>query len=586
MEAAPLKGRQDGGIRHPRVAGVVNAMANVPETGILQPSQITRNAADIHDSEQRWRKRVEKLAVAPAKTSSGIELDALYFESNPHGELGMPGEYPFTRGVQPTMYRGRLWTMRQYSGFGTASETNERYRWLLEQGQTGISVALDLPTQLGMDSDDQMAIDDVGRVGVAIDTLADMEELFTGIPLGQVSASFTINSTASILLAMYLAVAEKQGVAAEKIAGTIQNDILKEYVSRGTWIFPVAPALRLIVDTIEHCVTHAPRFNAISIAGAHFRDAGATAVQELAFTLADAITYVQACVDRGLNIDHFGRLLSFYFYTHNDLFEEVAKYRAGRRLWARIMKERFGASDPNSQMFRFGVVCGGSTLTAQQPFNNVVRVAYQLLASVLGGVQSVFTAAWDEPFAIPTEQSAELALRTQQVLAHETNVPSVVDPLGGSYFIEALTDKVEAEVGAIIDRIETMGGMVAAIENGMIQREIAQEAYRHQLRIESGEQIVVGVNKFARPEPEREQLQLYRADPRIGERQRQKLAEVRSRRDDSKVKKTIARIADAARGNVNMMPSISDAVKAYASIGEICAVLREQFGTYQEPVAL
>ena len=561
-------------------------MANVPETGSLQPSQITRNGADIHDSEQRWRKRVEKLAVAPAKTSSGIELDALYFESNPHGELGMPGEYPFTRGVQPTMYRGRLWTMRQYSGFGTASETNERYRWLLEQGQTGISVALDLPTQLGMDSDDPMAIDNVGRVGVAIDTLADMEELFTGIPLGQVSASFTINSTASILLAMYLTVAEKQGVAAEKIAGTIQNDILKEYVSRGTWIFPVAPALRLIVDTIEHCVTHAPRFNAISIAGAHFRDAGATAVQELAFTLADAITYVQACVDRGLNIDHFGRLLSFYFYTHNDLFEEVAKYRAGRRLWARIMRERFGATDPSSQMFRFGVVCGGSTLTAQQPFNNVVRVAYQLLASVLGGVQSVFTAAWDEPFAIPTEQSAELALRTQQVLAYETNVPSVVDPLGGSYFIEALTDEVEAEVRAIIDRIETMGGMVAAIENGMIQREIAQEAYRHQLRIESGEQIVVGVNKFARPEPEREQLQLYRADPRIGERQRQKLAEVRSRRDDSKVKKTLARIADAARGNVNMMPSISDAVKAYASIGEICAVLREHFGTYEEPVAL
>ena len=561
-------------------------MANVPETGRLQSSQITSNGADIHDSEQRWRERVEKLAVAPAKTSSGIELDPLYSENKPHGELGMPGEYPFTRGVQPTMYRGRLWTMRQYSGFGTASETNQRYRWLLEQGQTGISVALDLPTQLGMDSDDPMAIDDVGRVGVAIDTLADMEELFTGIPLGEVSASFTINSTASILLAMYLTVAEKQGVAAEKIAGTIQNDILKEYVSRGTWIFPVAPALRLIVDTIEHCVTHAPRFNAISIAGAHFRDAGATAVQELAFTLADAITYVQACVDRGLNIDQFGRLLSFYFYTHNDLFEEVAKYRAARRLWARIMKERFDANDPNSQMFRFGVVCGGSTLTAQQPFNNVVRVAYQLLASVLGGVQSVFTAAWDEPFAIPTEQSAELALRTQQVLAHETNVPSVVDPLGGSYFIEALTDEVEAEVRAIIDRIETMGGMVAAIENGMIQREIAQEAYRHQLRIESGEQIVVGVNKFARPEPEREQLQLYRADPRIGERQRQKLAEVCSRRDDSKVKKTLARISEAARGKVNMMPSISDAVKAYASIGEICAVLREQFGTYQEPVAL
>jgi len=561
-------------------------MANLPETDISQPSRMTKNGDDTHDSERRWRERVAKLKVATAKTSSGIELDPLYCENNPHGELGMPGEYPFTRGVQPTMYRGRLWTMRQYSGFGTASETNQRYRWLLEQGQTGISVALDLPTQLGMDSDDPMAIDDVGRVGVAIDTLADMEELFAGIPLGRVSASFTINSTASILLAMYLAVAERQGVASEKIAGTIQNDILKEYVSRGTWIFPVTPALRLIVDTIEHCVSHAPRFNAISIAGAHFRDAGATAVQELAFTLADAITYVQACVDRGLNIDQFGRLLSFYFYTHNDLFEEVAKYRAGRRLWARIMKERFGANDSNSQMFRFGVVCGGSTLTAQQPFNNVVRVAYQLLASVLGGVQSVFTAAWDEPFAIPTEQSAELALRTQQVLAYETNVPNVVDPLGGAYFIEALTDKVEAEVRAIIHRIETMGGMVAAIEKGMIQREIAQEAYRHQLRIESGEQIVVGVNKFARAEPEREQLQLFQADPRIGERQRQKLAEVRSRRDDAKVEKALARVAEAARGNVNMMPSISDAVKAYASIGEICAVLREQFGTYQEPVAL
>ena len=561
-------------------------MANLPETGMSQQPRISKNGGDAHDSERRWRERVAKLKVPPAKTSSGIELVALYTENNPHGELGMPGEYPFTRGVQPTMYRGRLWTMRQYSGFGTASETNQRYRWLLEQGQTGISVALDLPTQLGMDSDDPMAIDDVGRVGVAIDTLADMEELFAGIPLGQVSASFTINSTASILLAMYLAVTERQGVTPEKIVGTIQNDILKEYVSRGTWIFPPAPALRLIVDTIEHCITHAPRFNAISIAGAHFRDAGATAVQELAFTLADAITYVQACVDRGLNVDQFGRLLSFYFYTHNDLFEEVAKYRAGRRLWAQIMKERFHANDPNSQMFRFGVVCGGSTLTAQQPYNNAVRVAYQLLASVLGGVQSVFTAAWDEPFAIPTEQSAELALRTQQVLAYETNVPNVVDPLGGSYFIEALTDKVEAEVSAIIDRIETMGGMAAAIEKGMIQREIAQEAYRHQMRIESGEQIVVGVNKFARPEPEREQLQLYQADPQIGERQRQKLAQVRGRRDDAKVKKTLDRVAEAARGGENMMPSISEAVKANASIGEICAVLREHFGTYQEPVAL
>jgi methylmalonyl-CoA mutase, N-terminal domain len=561
-------------------------MANLPETQISQSFGITKNGSDTDDAERRWRERVAKLKVPPAKTSSGIELDALYTEHHAHGEFEMPGEYPFTRGVQPTMYRGRLWTMRQYSGFGTPSETNQRYRWLLEQGQTGISVALDLPTQLGMDSDDPMAIDDVGRVGVAIDTLADMEELFAGISLGEVSASFTINSTASILLAMYLVVAEKQGIAPEKVAGTIQNDILKEYVSRGTWIFPPAPSLRLIVDTIEHCVTHAPRFNAVSIAGAHFRDAGATAVQELAFTLADAITYVQACVERGLNVDQFGRLLSFYFYTHNDLFEEVAKYRAGRRLWARIMKERFGATDAHSQMFRFGVVCGGSTLTAQQPFNNVVRVAYQLLASVLGGVQSVFTAAWDEPFAIPTEQSAELALRTQQVLAYETNVPNVVDPFGGSYFIEALTDKVETEVCAIIDRIESTGGMVEAIEKGLIQREIAQEAYRHQVRIESGEQVVVGVNKFARAEPEREQLRLYQADPQIGERQRQQLADVRRRRDGTLVKKTLNRVAEAARGNENMMPAISEAVKAYASIGEICAVLREHFGTYQEPVAL
>ena len=538
------------------------------------------------DAERRWRERLATLKLPPVRTPSGVDLDPLYTEQHGHDELGLPGEYPFTRGVQPTMYRGRLWTMRQYSGFGTASETNQRYRWLLEQGQTGISVALDLPTQLGMDSDDPMAVDDVGRVGVAIDTLADMEELFAGIPLGKVSASFTINSTASILLAMYLAVAEQQGVAADKVAGTIQNDILKEYVARGTWIFPAAPSLRLIVDTIEHCMTHAPRFNAISIAGAHFRDAGATAVQELAFTLADAITYVQACVDRGLNVDRFGRLLSFYFYTHNDLFEEVAKYRAGRRLWARIMKERFGATDPGAQMFRFGVVCGGSTLTPQQPYNNIIRVAYQLLSSVLGGVQSVFTAAWDEPFAIPTEQSAELALRTQQVLAYETNVPSVVDPLGGSYFVEALTDKIEGEVRAIIDRIEAMGGMVAAIEKGLIQREIAQQAYRHQQRIESGEQTVVGVNRFARPEPEREHFELYRADPEIGARQRQKLAEVRARREDARTKRALDRVAETARGKENLMPAITEAVKAYASIGEICAVLRERFGTYQEPVAL
>lgn len=537
--------------------------------------------------EQRWRERVGKLDIPPARTSSGLDLDLLYTEQDVANSPGLPGEYPFTRGVQPTMYRGRLWTMRQYSGFGTARETNQRYRWLLEQGQTGISVALDLPTQLGLDSDDPAAADDVGRVGVAIDTLADMEELFEGIPLDRVSASFTVNSTAAILLAMYLAVAERQGVAPEKIAGTIQNDILKEYVSRGTWIFPPQPSLRLIVDTIEHCVNHAPRFNAISIAGAHFRDAGATAVQEMAYTLADAITYVEACRERGLDVDRFGRQLSFYFYTHSDLFEEVAKYRAGRRLWATIMKERFGATDPRAQMFRFGVVCGGSTLTAQQPYNNVVRVAYQTLASVLGGVQSVFTAAWDEPFAIPTEQSAELALRTQQVLAYETNVPSVVDPFGGSYFIEALTDKTETEIRKIIDRIEQAGGMVACIEKGVIQREIAQEAYRYQGRVESGEQTVVGVNRFNRPEPERSQFELYESDPEIGARQSEKLAQVRRQRDQARVDRALAALSEAARrDDVNLMPLIGEAVKAYASIGEICAILKERFGTFQEPVAI
>lgn len=527
----------------------------------------------------------------PASTSSGIELDVLYTpDSIAHldfdRDIGQPGQFPFIRGVQQTMYRGRLWTMRQYSGFGTPRESNQRYKWLLEQGQTGISVALDLPTQLGLDSDDPGALDDVGRVGVAIDTLADMETLFDGIPLDRVSTSFTINSTAAVLLAMYLVAAERQGVPPGKISGTIQNDILKEYAARGTWIYPPEPSLRLIVDTIEHCVIHAPRFNPISVAGAHFRDAGATAVQELAYTLADGLTYVQRCVDRGMKIDEFAPLISFYFYTHNDLFEEVAKYRAGRRLWARYMKERFGATDPRAMMFRFGVVCGGSTLTAQQPQNNIVRVAYQALASVLGGVQSVFTAAWDEAFAIPTEETAELALRTQQVLAYETGVPNVVDPLGGSYYVEALTDQVERETRAIIERIEKMGGMVACIQGGLIQKEIALAAYRHQQHVESGQRIVVGVNRFAREEPEREQLELYKTDEALGARQRAELARVRASRDSGRVAATLADLREAARGSDNLMNPILEAVKACATLGEICGVLRDEFGTFQEPLGL
>jgi methylmalonyl-CoA mutase N-terminal domain/subunit len=543
------------------------------------------------DAESRWRQRISQKQIAPAKSSSEIDLDFIYTPESirhldPHDDIGLPGEFPFTRGVQPTMYRGRLWTMRQYSGFGTPRESNARYKWLLEQGQTGISVALDLPTQLGLDSDDPEAIDDVGRVGVAIDTLADMETLFDGIPIDRISTSFTINATAAILLAMYLVVAERQGVPTSKIAGTIQNDILKEYVARGTWIFPPEPSLRMIVDTIEHCVRHAPRFNSISVAGAHFRDAGATAVQELAYTLADGLTYVQRCIDRGLKVDEFAPLISFYFYTHNDFFEEVAKYRAGRRLWARLMKERFGATDPRAMMFRFGVVCGGSTLTAQQPQNNITRVAYQALSSVLGGVQSVFTAAWDEAFAIPTEQTAELALRTQQVLAYETGVANVADPLGGSYFVEALTDRVEQEARAIIERIDRMGGMVPCIENGLIQKEIALEAYRHQQRIENGEQVVVGVNKFSREEPERRQLELYEADASLGSRQREDLARVKRSRDARQVAKVLTRLREAARGTESLMPPIIEAVTAYASLGEICAVLREEFGVFREPASL
>jgi len=562
----------------------------VTNAGTLAPGQSASRSVTTNGAEKRAANGA-KAAPPPAHTSSGLDLDVLYTPESIHNldpleDIGSPGKYPFTRGVQPTMYRGRVWTMRQYSGFGTPKESNQRYKWLLEQGQTGVSVALDLPTQLGLDSDDAEAIDDVGRVGVAIDTLADMETLFDGIPLDRVSTSFTINSTAAILLAMYLVVAERQGVPAAKIAGTIQNDILKEYAARGTWIFPPEPSLRLIVDTIEHCVTHAPRFNPISVAGAHFRDAGATAVQELAFTLADGLTYVQRCVDRGMKVDEFAQLISFYFYTHNDLFEEVAKYRAGRRLWARYMKERFGATDPRAMMFRFGVVCGGSTLTAQQPQNNIVRVAYQALSSVLGGVQSVFTAAWDEAFAIPTEQTAELALRTQQVLAYETGVPNVVDPLGGSYYVEALTDRVEQDARAIIDRIERMGGMVACIQNGVIQKEIAVEAYRHQQRVESGEQVVVGVNQFTREEPERAQLELYQADPALGARQRKDLAKVKSSRDQNRVTRSLSDLRAAARGTVNLMGPILEAVKAYASLGEICLVLREEFGTFKEPVGL
>jgi methylmalonyl-CoA mutase N-terminal domain/subunit len=525
---------------------------------------------------------LEESAIATEKDTltspSGIPLERIYGPDE-------AGAYPFTRGIHPDMYRGRRWTMRQYSGLGTAAQTNERYRFLLAQGATGLSVALDLPTQIGYDSDDPDVEEEVGRVGVAIDTLADMEAIFDGIPLGEVSTSFTINGTAAILLAMYVAVAEKQGVPPEQIRGTIQNDILKEYVSRGTWIFPPEPSLRLIVDTIEFCLERAPRFNPISVAGAHFRDAGATAVQELAFTLADAITYVERSRARGLSVDEVGRQLSFFFYTHTDFFEEVAKYRAGRRLWARIMRERFGATSDRACMFRVGCVCGGASLTAEQPLNNVVRVAYQALAATLGGVQSMFTCAWDEALTIPSEETAELALRTQQVLAEETGVAAVVDPLGGSHYVEELTDRFEAEAERIIGEIEELGGMVPCIENGTIQLWIADRAYEDQRLLESGDRVLVGVNKYRRDEaPPR--VELYEVDPDELAAQIERVRRVRRERDPQQAESALARLREAAAGTENLVPYLVECCRAYCTLGEMVAVLRGVFGVFREPAVI
>jgi len=509
-------------------------------------------------------------------SSSGIPLERIYGQEE-------AGVYPFTRGIHPDMYRGRPWTMRQYSGFGSAELTNARYRFLLEQGVTGLSVALDLPSQIGYDSDHPDVEEEVGRVGVVIDTLADMERLFDGIPLDEVSTSFTINGTAAIILAMYIATAERQGVPPDKIRGTIQNDILKEYVARGTWIFPPEPSLRLIVDTVEFCLERAPRFNPISVAGAHFRDAGASATQELAFTLADGITYVERCLERGLDVEDVGRQLSFFFYTHMDFFEEIAKYRAGRRMWARIMRERFRARSERACMFRVGVVCGGSSLTAEQPMNNTVRVAYEALASVLGGVQSMFTCAWDEALTIPSEETAELALRTQQVLAEETGVPQVADPLGGSWFVEELTDRFEEETGRILEQIEQAGGMVSAIESGLIQSWIAERAYSEQLRLESGERAVVGVNRYRREEAA-PQGEFYEVDEEELRRQIERVGRIRAERDAAVAERALADLRRAAEGTENLMPRLVEASLAYCTLGEMVSVLRDVFGTFQEPL--
>ena len=499
-------------------------------------------------------------------------------------KIGFPGQYPFTRGIQPTMYRGRLWTMRQYAGFGSARVSNERYRYLLGQGQMGLSVAFDLPTQIGYDSDDPMAIGEVGKVGVAIDTLTDMEILFDQIPLDKVSVSMTINSPASVLLAMYIAAAEKNGIARGKISGTIQNDILKEYVARGTYIYPPKASMRLITNIFEFCSKELPKWNTISISGYHIREAGSTAAQEVGFTLADGIAYADAAVKAGMSIDDFAGQLSFFFNAHNDLLEEVAKYRAARRLWARIMKERFGAKKEKSMMLRFHTQTAGSTLTAQQVDNNIVRVTIQTIAAILGGTQSLHTNSRDEALALPTEESVKIALRTQQIAAYESGITNTIDPLAGSYYIEALTDQIEKEAGEYIAKIDAMGGIIEAIEGGYIQTEIQKSAYQFQKELERGERIIVGVNKF--DDGTTGHGELLRVDETVQEEQIKSLNRVRNQRNNGAVNEKLKALKKAAEGSDNIMPFILDSVKVYASIGEICGTLRDVFGEYKEHVII
>lgn len=529
-----------------------------------------------------------KVAKTTAKfpERKNFEAQRLYtpldIEDFDYGEkLGFPGQYPFTRGVQPTMYRGRLWTMRAYAGFATAEETNARYKYLLEAGQTGLSVAMDLPTQIGLDSDHELSHGEVGKVGVAIDSLADMEALFDGIPLDKVSTSMTINGPAAVLLAMYVAVAEKQGVKPEALKGTIQNDILKEYIARGTYIFPPRPSMRLITDTFEYCSKNIPKWNTISVGAYHIREAGASEVQEIAFAFANAMAYIDAAIKAGQKVDDFAPGISWIFTAGLDFFGEVAKFRAARRLWARIMKERYGASVPKAQMLRVHVHTAGSVLTAQQPLNNVVRITWQALSAVLGGIQSMACCAYDEAIALPTEESATLALRTQQLLAYESGVTDTIDPLAGSYYIETLTDKIEKEAYDYIDKIDRMGGAVAAIEQGYMQQEMAAHAYEYQHEVELGKRTVIGVNKFNDSKKLAEQ-DVLTADLSVGERQIARLEKMKAARDNESVKAALEKLREAAKGTENLMPYLIDAVKTYATLGEICGVLREEFGEYKQ----
>jgi methylmalonyl-CoA mutase, N-terminal domain len=512
------------------------------------------------------------------ETESGIEIKPVYTADDAHGELELPGEFPFTRGPYRDMYRGRPWTIRQYAGFASAEETNQRFRYLLDRGQTGLSVAFDLPTQLGYDSDDPRAVGEVGRTGVAIDSIADMELLFDGIPLGEVSTSMTINAPAALLLLLYELVGEEQGVSGDKLRGTAQNDILKEYIARGNYIFPPRPSMRITTDLFAYCAERIPKWNTISISGYHIREAGSTAVQELAFTLANGIAYCSAAVEAGLSPDEFGERLSFFFNAHNHFFQEVAKFRAARRLWARIMKERFGATNPKAQALRFHAQTGGSTLTAQQPENNIVRVAVQALSAVCGGAQSIHTNGFDEALALPSERSAHLALRTQQLLANEAGGTDTADPLGGSYFIEALTEELEVGAWELIERIDELGGAVAAIEQGFIQEEVEQAAFRWQQEVEGGERVIVGVNRFM--EGDEEPIELHRLDPEAERRQLERTARVRTERNAQEADAALATVREAARSDVNLLVPMREALRARSTVGEICNVLREEFGMY------
>ena len=542
----------------------------------------------IEDTKKRVDYSERKLA-----STTGLPMEAVVMpedlrdglsDRNAERDLGYPGEFPFTRGVYPTMYRGRLWTMRQYAGFGSAAESNQRYRYLRAQGQTGLSVAFDLPTQIGMDSDHALAQGEVGKVGVAIDSLEDMQTLFDGIPLEQVSTSMTINSTAAILLALYVAVAKQQGANLKRLAGTVQNDILKEYIARGTYIYPPRPAMRIVTDIFAWCRHEIPNWNAISISGYHIREAGSTDVQEVAFTLANGIAYVDAAIAAGLQVDDFAPQLSFFFNAHNELLMQIAKFRAARRLWARTMRERFGARDPRSMMLRFHAQTAGSALTAQQPENNLVRVALQALGAVLGGCQSLHANALDEALALPTEQAALLALRTQQIIAEETGVVNTVDPVAGSYAIEKLTNEIEAGAQDYISKIDAMGGVLRAIETGYIQQEIQKSAYEYQQAVDGGEQVVVGVNRFQADEERA--IPTLQVDPNIERTQVARLNALRARRDASKSSETLAEVERRARGKENLMPAILAAVEAYATVGEISDALRRAFGEYHESVVI